>query len=90
MGSNRLTGTLPSWIFGLSSLGELADAVLRNMCLFTDQYGVETLFLEKNFFTGSIPSEMGRLKNLTLVDLQGNHLWGTIPTEIGLLTNLSE
>ena len=64
--------------------------LLLNICLSTDKYGVEILSLDSNFFTGSIPSEMGRLTNLTLLDLEGNLLRGTIPTEIGLLTKLGE
>ena len=93
MGANGLTGTLPSWIFDLSSLGEKTKkprCCLRSICLSTDNYGVEILSLLNNFFTGSIPSEMGRLTNLTRLDLEGNNLWGTIPTEIGLLTKLGE
>ena len=93
MGANGLTGTLPSLISGWSSLGELAtdpDDVYMITCLSTDKYGVEILSLVNNFFTGSIPSEMGRLTSLTRLDLVENHLRGTIPTEMGLLTNLGE
>ena len=63
---------------------------LLNICLSTDKYGVEILALDSNFFTGSIPSEMGRLTNLTRLNLGVNSLRGTIPTEIGLLTKLGE
>ena len=64
--------------------------LLLNIGLSTDKYGVEMLSLASNFFAGSIPSEMGRLTNLSLVDLEINNLRGTIPTEMGLLTNLGE
>ena len=36
----------------------------------------------------TIPTEIGLLKNLEILTLNGNKLQGTIPTEIGLLRNL--
>ena len=41
-----------------------------------------------NQLSGEIPSELGDLTNLTLLDLQGNQLSGTVPSELGKLTNL--
>ena len=38
--------------------------------------------------TGSIPSEIGKLTNLTYVTLLGNQLTGSIPPEVGNLTSL--
>ncbi|MEN8218853.1 MAG: Calx-beta domain-containing protein, partial [Pseudomonadota bacterium] len=43
-----------------------------------------------NSLTGSIPTEMGNLSNLTRLDLGDNSLTGSIPTEMGNLTNLTE
>ena len=92
MAVNGLTGTLPSWIFELSSLGELstdANAVDGTfVCRLTSSVAV--LSLSSNFVSGSIPSEMGRLTNLTILNLHVNTFWGTIPTEMGLLTKLGE
>ncbi|MBT5722193.1 MAG: hypothetical protein HOI72_08405, partial [Candidatus Marinimicrobia bacterium] len=43
-----------------------------------------------NQLTGEIPSEIGDLINLTILNLSGNQLTGGIPKEIGDLTNLNE
>jgi Leucine-rich repeat (LRR) protein len=46
------------------------------------------LYLDTNQLTGSIPSEIGYLTNLIILDLYTNQLTGSIPPEIGNLTNL--
>ena len=43
---------------------------------------------DSNALTGSIPSEIGLLTGLKLLDLSKNSFEGEIPSEIGLLTNL--
>ncbi len=40
--------------------------------------------------TGAIPSELGYLANLQLLDLRDNQLTGAIPSELGDLANLQE
>jgi hypothetical protein len=55
-------------------------------------YSIEdtyTLDLSNSGLTGSIPSEIGNLANLTHLDLSGNGLTGSISSEIGNLTNLT-
>jgi Leucine-rich repeat (LRR) protein len=47
------------------------------------------MYLNNNQFTGSIPSEIGNLTNLTHLFLSSNQLIGSIPPEIGNLTNLN-
>jgi hypothetical protein len=42
-----------------------------------------------NSLTGTIPTELGNLSNLTRLTLWNNSLTGTIPTELGNLSNLS-
>ena len=49
---------------------------------------VEYLDLAKNSLSGSIPSELGNLTNLTIIDLPDNSLSGSIPSGLGNLTNL--
>jgi Leucine-rich repeat (LRR) protein len=42
-----------------------------------------------NNLTGTIPTELGNLSNLTRLYLSSNELTGTIPTELGNLSNLT-
>ena len=46
--------------------------------------------LPNKSLSGSIPPELGRLLNLTHLDVSGNALTGRIPAELGLLDNLQE
>lgn len=47
------------------------------------------LSIRNNLLSGTIPSEFGKLTEMTLaLDLQDNQLTGTVPTELGLLTEL--
>ena len=39
--------------------------------------------------TGTIPTELGNLTNLTYLNLGGNELEGDIPSELQNLTNLT-
>mmetsp|Transcript_12268 Transcript_12268/g.18684 ORF Transcript_12268/g.18684 Transcript_12268/m.18684 type:complete len:95 (+) Transcript_12268:55-339(+) len=41
-----------------------------------------------NFLTGSIPTQVGLLVELTRIDIASNELTGSIPTTFGLLTNM--
>ena len=55
----------------------------------TDADGrVRDLRLEGNNLTGTIPAQLGRLTNLTLLWLGRNQLSGLIPSSLGNLTNL--
>lgn len=46
------------------------------------------LSIERNEFTSSLPTEMGRLFLLETLEMRINHFNGTIPTEIGFCKNL--
>ena len=53
-----------------------------------DDGRVAQLKLRENNLAAQIPSSLGDLTELNLLDLQGNELTGTIPGELGDLTNL--
>ena len=87
---NRLTGTIPDWLGGLTTLtglslwgnqltGEIPDA-LGNLSL------LEQLVLHENHLSGDFPAELGNLTNLQLArfaintDAEGNpSLTGCVP-----------
>lgn len=58
-----------------------------NFCSFTVE---ENLFLERSRLIGTIPSEIGSLSNLQVLNFDRNELSGTLPSEIGRLLNLRE
>ena len=47
------------------------------------------LELSNNYFSGTIPSDIGNLEGLDAFRIEGNLLSGTIPTEIGNMSNLT-
>lgn len=49
---------------------------------------VESLNLNNNKFTGTIPTVIGSLRSVEYLSIEGNNMVGQIPVEIGLLTNL--
>lgn len=52
-----------------------------------DRTDLEALDLSGNALTGALPSEVGRLQNLRLLDLSNNHFTG-VPAEVGHLKKL--
>lgn len=61
-------------------LAELPQYVL-------DMTGLESLDISNNNLTGALPSEIGRLTNLKVLDASGNQMTG-VPAEVGKLRDL--
>ena len=94
LGSNNLSGTIPTELGNLTSLIQLnffnnsltgtIPAELGNLTNLT------YLGLAGNQLSGSIPSTLGNLTSLNYLRLYINALTGSIPAELGDLTNLIE
>eukprot|EP00241_Pyramimonas_parkeae_P011075 CAMPEP_0114254960 /NCGR_PEP_ID=MMETSP0058-20121206/17290_1 /TAXON_ID=36894 /ORGANISM="Pyramimonas parkeae, CCMP726" /LENGTH=227 /DNA_ID=CAMNT_0001369279 /DNA_START=115 /DNA_END=795 /DNA_ORIENTATION=- len=56
-------------------------------CL-ADPATCESLIVWRDQLTGTIPSEMGNLTQLTFMSIFNNQLTGTVPTELGSLTRI--
>ena len=50
----------------------------------------EWIYSAYNDLSGSIPTEIGQVTNLTVLNFHFTALTGTLPTELGRLTNLLE
>ncbi|KAK9937284.1 hypothetical protein M0R45_014085 [Rubus argutus] len=91
LGQNYLSGSIPR---GFLYLPELSLMELQNNYLSGKLDMQETskiLLLSGNRFTGEIPSDIGRLRNVLKLDMSRNNFSGSIPPEIGncnLLTYL--
>ena len=99
---NRLSGTIPSSLGGLTNLfrlelngNQLSGAIpsslggLTNLdVLHLGDNRLRRLHLYNNQLSGAIPSSLGGLTNLSRLDLFSNQLSGAIPSSLGDLTNL--
>ncbi|KAJ3109411.1 hypothetical protein HDU97_006656 [Phlyctochytrium planicorne] len=74
---NNFWGPLPTELFQLVNLEEL---VLTASCQFRPAFNDK--------INGTIPPEIGQLKNLKYLDITGHALSGKIPAEIAQLSNL--
>eukprot|EP00549_Striatella_unipunctata_P008361 CAMPEP_0118680296 /NCGR_PEP_ID=MMETSP0800-20121206/4279_1 /TAXON_ID=210618 ORGANISM="Striatella unipunctata, Strain CCMP2910" /NCGR_SAMPLE_ID=MMETSP0800 /ASSEMBLY_ACC=CAM_ASM_000638 /LENGTH=475 /DNA_ID=CAMNT_0006576415 /DNA_START=102 /DNA_END=1530 /DNA_ORIENTATION=+ len=66
-----------------------------NECLFlgvlcSDDGVVTKITMVDDELVGSLPTDLGRLSNVTFLNFNKNKLFGGVPTELGLLTNLGE
>jgi len=88
-----ISGTLPADLFSLSKLeylrvtdSELIGPIPKYV---ESSSSLMYLLLPNNrFFNGTIPTELGTLKNLTQLDVSFCALSGSIPSEIGNATSL--
>ena len=77
----------PNW----TNNWNLADSSINTwygVSLNDDEDRVATLRLSSNNLNGSIPSELGNLRELTTLTLNFNQLSGPIPSELGKLSRL--
>lgn len=92
LSSNFLTGNL--W-FGFDRFKEftVSENQLNNTIpgsIFHENCSLESLDLSQNMFSGGIPKEISKCKNLTILDLSGNLFTDKVPTEIGSITKLEQ
>ncbi|KAJ6805874.1 putative leucine-rich repeat receptor-like protein kinase isoform X1 [Iris pallida] len=77
-------------LHGLSNLKSLnlSSNLFDSITLSPLYEGLRELVLSNNHFSGNIPNDILKLKNLTLLDLAANNLSGSIPDGIGELSKL--
>ncbi|XP_068490780.1 MDIS1-interacting receptor like kinase 2-like [Phaseolus vulgaris] len=102
LSQNYLIGTLPLSIANLTQVFEL-DVSRNNISgvldptLFPDGshtpktglIGIRNLLFQDTLLGGTIPNEIGNIRNLTLLALDGNYFHGPIPSSLGNCTHLS-
>ena len=79
LGSNNLTGRLPTSVGNLNRLHILdldSNNLTGHVPLFTNFSSLFNIDLSNNQLTGSIPDSFGRLSNLTQIDISHNQLTG--------------
>ncbi|KAA8534018.1 hypothetical protein F0562_031535 [Nyssa sinensis] len=96
---NSLTGSFPVSLTGSKSLIFLALQYNNLSGPIPDSWGgtqeeslfrLQSLTLDHNFFSGTIPSSFGKLSKLEELSLSHNQISGTIPNEIGGLSRLQK
>lgn len=92
MGGNAYNSTIPSEIYALPLLERFYiqnSYVGGNLEFIKSMPRIIELWLDDNpGLVGTIPTEIGNLKNLLSISFSGNNFYGTIPSEIGQLTGL--
>ncbi|XP_024984275.1 putative receptor-like protein kinase At3g47110 [Cynara cardunculus var. scolymus] len=90
---NRLEGTVPSGLSNCTGLQAL-DLSRNNLSGYIPKgiFGLSSLTirldLSDNRFVGSLPIEVGALKNLVFFDVSNNMMSGVIPVSLGTCTSL--
>ncbi|XP_054776183.1 LRR receptor-like serine/threonine-protein kinase RPK2 [Prosopis cineraria] len=93
LSNNALSGSMPSKLVGSgnASVIDLSNNQLSGSIVGSFNTAFEFLNhlkLSHNFFTGKIPSEIGKCRNLRTLLLDGNILEGSVPSGIGSITEL--
>ena len=92
LGSNQLSGTIPSQLGNLTALESLDLARNQLNGIIASELGnlsqLRHLFLDDNQLSGSIPPQLGSLTALQELNLGSNQLSGSIPPELGNLSQL--
>ncbi|XP_042961134.1 probable LRR receptor-like serine/threonine-protein kinase At3g47570 [Carya illinoinensis] len=90
MSDNQLSGGFPSSLAYCQHLSflylpgnKLTGSITKNI-----SSSLRELLLARNLFTGSLPMEIGNLKQLEVLDVSGNLLSGNITTEITKCSSL--
>jgi len=93
LGSNQLSGSMPSNLGNLTKLQRLNLYNNQLVGTIPTELGslssLQFLILGNNQLTGAIPSELGNLSNLKDITLSSNQLAGTIPSALSNLTRLT-
>ncbi|KAB2637270.1 receptor-like protein kinase [Pyrus ussuriensis x Pyrus communis] len=92
LGSNLLTSTIPSTLWGLADILYLNLSFNSLIGSLSEDVGklrvVIEMDLSNNHFSGNLPSSIGGLTNLVNLSLQNNNFEGPIPSSCGNLLSL--
>ncbi|XP_048323086.2 probably inactive leucine-rich repeat receptor-like protein kinase IMK2 [Ziziphus jujuba] len=89
---NSFSGSIPLSLTSSHSLSFLALQHNNLSGPILDSWGVsrlQSLTLDHNFLSGTIPASLGRLRELQELSLSNNQFNGVIPNEIGSLSRLT-
>ncbi|XP_073303605.1 receptor-like protein kinase BRI1-like 3 [Primulina huaijiensis] len=91
---NNLDDSIPQEIWKLPKLSDvimwansLTGSIPEGICL--NGGNLQTLILNNNFITGTLPNSIVNCTNLIWVSLSSNRLSGQIPSDVGNLANLA-
>jgi Leucine-rich repeat (LRR) protein len=90
LNENSFNGSLPSLPPSMIGIvfGENEFTGSIPLEYFTSLSNLQTLDVDTNSLSGTIPNSLLGLKNLTVFNIEANCITGTMPSELGLLTNL--
>ncbi|XP_059449493.1 receptor-like protein 6 [Corylus avellana] len=92
-GGSRFSGSIPTRIFQLPNLRELRIGGNSNLTghlpEFHSNSSLEVLVLYETSFYGKLPTSIGNLRFLRVLDFLDNHFSGSIPPSLSNLTQLT-